>query len=86
MSEHASMQGDHDPIAMHARNKAVREAEDKQIRLNKYAPEMLFFLRGDAEGHCYAPTFAKDQFATDCGGCRPCQARALLAKIEGNGK
>ncbi len=82
MSEHAPMQGDHDPIAMYAHNKAVREAEDKQMRLNKYAPEMLALIkRVDHEGCDCA-----ESWATAEPDCVYCAAKSLLARIEGNGK
>ena len=52
--------------------------------------ELVFFVKGDADGRCLAPEFiAKDdEFGNphytrlDCGKCRTCAARALLARID----
>lgn len=66
---------------------ARMEQIEADTALMRAAPEMLFHVRGDAEARCLAPTFAyRNRNAvsgayTDCGKCRTCVARALIAKI-----
>ena len=59
--------------------KAQGEADVKRFRMNKYAPEMLKILDIVARWEC------PDSSRVYCGKCDACQARALVARIDGDG-